>query len=134
MKTLRSFFLYIYQVNHKFPKSEKLKSAKKIEVLFLQGKTLVNYPIKIFYLPNKNLSSNLVAVTVPKRNFKFAVDRNRVKRQLREVYRLNKHKLEQENSLKFELLFLYLGKTKPKYSELEKKIKKLLSKLRDNKE
>lgn len=121
-------------MNHKFPKSEKLKSAKNIEILFLQGRTLVNYPIKIFYLPKENLSSSLVAVAVPKRNFKLAVDRNRVKRQIREVYRLNKHVLEQENSLKFELLFLYLGKTKPKYSELEKNMKKLLNKLKDIKD
>lgn len=116
-------------MNTKFPKTEKLKSAKTIGALFLQGKTLVNYPVKIFYSPKENITNNLVAVAVPKRNFKLAVDRNRIKRQLREVYRLNKHILEQENRANFELLFLYLGKRMPTYTELEKAMIKALNSL-----
>ncbi|MGO3183008.1 MAG: ribonuclease P protein component [Aequorivita sp.] len=117
-------------VNQKFPKTEKLKSSKTIESLFLEGKTYSNYPVKVFFLPKENLEKNLAAFAVPKRNFKSAVDRNRVKRQLREVYRLNKHALEEANDNKFVMLFLYLGKVKPKYDDLEKAMKKLLKKLR----
>jgi len=74
---------------------------------------------------------NLAAFAVPKRNFKSAVDRNRIKRQLREAYRLNKHLLDEIHGKKFVMLFLFLGKVKPQYSELEKAMVKLLKKLCD---
>lgn len=128
---MRSFFLYIYNVNQKFPKTEKLKSSKTIESLFSEGKTYSKYPLKIFFLPKENLESNLAAFAVPKRNFKSAVDRNRVKRQLRETYRLNKQILEETNEKKFLMLFLYLGKVKPQYADLEKAMLKLLNKLKE---
>ncbi|MAB40465.1 MAG: ribonuclease P protein component [Aequorivita sp.] len=121
----------MYSVNQKFPKSQKLKSSKTIENLFLEGKTHSKFPIKVFFLPKENLESNLAAFAVPKRNFKSAVDRNRVKRQLREAYRLNKHLLDEIHGKKFVMLFLFLGKVKPQYTELEKAMVKLLKKLRD---
>ncbi len=118
-------------MNHKFPKEEKLKSAKTIENLFLEGKTHSKFPIKVFFLPKENIDTNLAAFAVPKRNFKLAVDRNRVKRQLREAYRLNKHILQEIHGKKFVMLFLFLGKVKPQYAELEKAIVVLLKKLHD---
>ncbi len=118
-------------MNQNFPKSEKLKSTKTIENLFLEGKTLSKFPIKIFFLPKENIEANLAAFAVPKRNFKSAVDRNRVKRQLREAYRLNKQMLDEIHGKKFVVLFLYLGKVKPQYAELENAIVKLLKKLHD---
>lgn len=119
-------------MNQKFPKTEKLKSAKTIESLFLEGKTYSKYPIKIFFLPKENLETNLAAFAVPKRSFKLAVDRNRIKRQLREVYRLNKCIIQETNNKKFVMLFLYLGKVKPQYSDIEKTMLKILKKLRDD--
>jgi len=118
-------------VNQKFPKKEKLKSSKTIENLFLEGKTHSKFPIKVFFLPKENIETNLAAFAVPKRNFKSAVDRNRVKRQLREAYRLNKQMLDEIHGKKFVMLFLFLGKVKPQYAELEKVMVKLLKKLHD---
>ena len=118
-------------MNQNFPKSEKLKSSKTIENLFLEGKTLSKFPIKIFFLPKENIESNLVSFAVPKRNFKLAVDRNRVKRQIREAYRLNKQMLDEIHGKKFVMLFLFLGKVKPQYAELENAMVKLLKKLKD---
>jgi len=120
-------------VNQKFPKTEKLKSSKTIESLFSEGKSYSKYPLKIFFLPKENIETNLAAFAVPKRNFKLAVDRNRIKRQLRETYRLNKNIIEGVSGRKFVMLFLYLGKTKPLYSELEKAMVNLLKKLVDEK-
>ena len=97
----------------------------------MEGKTHSKFPIKIFFLPKENIETNLAAFAVPKRNFKSAVDRNRVKRQLREAYRLNKQILDEIHGRKFVMLFLYLGKVKPQYAELEKAMVKLLKKLRD---
>jgi ribonuclease P protein component len=116
-------------VNQKFPKNQKLKSSKTIENLFLEGKTHSKFPIKVFFLSKENIETNLAAFAVPKRNFKSAVDRNRVKRQLREAYRLNKQLLEGIHGKKFVMLFLFLGKVKPQYAELENAMVKLLKKL-----
>lgn len=116
-------------MDFRFPKKEKLKSAKTIEKLFLEGKTHSKFPIKIFFLPQENTEISQAAFAVPKRNFKSAVDRNRVKRQLREAYRLNKQMLDEINGRKFVMLFLYLGKTKPQYAEVEKAMVKLLKNL-----
>lgn len=118
-------------MRQEFPKNQKLKSTKTIENLFLEGKTYSKFPIKIFFLPKENIEKNLAAFAVPKRNFKSAVDRNRVKRQLREAYRVNKHILGEIHGKKFVMLFLYLGKVKPQYTELENVIVKLLKKLQD---
>lgn len=118
-------------MNQNFPKTESLKSTKTIEHLFLEGNTHSKFPIKIFFLPKENIDVNLAAFAVPKRNFKSAVDRNRVKRQLREAYRLNKQLLDNIHGKKFVMLFLYLGKVKPQYAELEKAMVKLLKKLHD---
>ncbi|MRT15412.1 ribonuclease P protein component [Vitellibacter sp. q18] len=116
-------------MNQKFPKSEKLKSTKTIEKLFLEGRTYSKFPIKIFFLPQENIENSQAAFAVPKRNFKSAVARNRLKRQLREAYRLHKHLLDNIHGKKFVMLFLFLGKTTPTYPELEKTMVNLLNKL-----
>ena len=71
-------------MNFSFPKSEKLKSKKAIKHLFAEGNTVIKYPIKLFYLPIENSHKTKAAFSVPKHNFKKAVTRNRIKRQLRE--------------------------------------------------
>ena len=131
LKSLGSFFLYIYSVDQKLPKSEKLKSSKTIASLFSEGKSFSKYPLKVFFLPKENIETNLAAFAVPKRSFKSAVDRNRIKRQLRETYRLNKNIIEDVNGKKFAMLFLFLGKAKPRFAELETAMVKLFKKLHD---
>ncbi|MCL5246590.1 ribonuclease P protein component [Cellulophaga sp. 20_2_10] len=115
--------------NFSYPKKEKLKSKKLIEELFKDGKSVSSFPVKLIYVPCslENTSLN-VGVTVPKRNFKSAVDRNRIKRLLREAYRLNKHIVFNNIDQDFALLFLYLGKKKPDYAEVEKSIIEALTK------
>ena len=76
-------------------KTERLKSRKKIDELFEKGKGFSVPPLRIIYTleATKEFPQLQVAVSAPKRNFKKAVDRNRLKRLLREAYRLNKKKL-----------------------------------------
>jgi ribonuclease P protein component len=116
-----------------FPKSENLKSRTTIKQLFGQGKSYTCFPVKLIYIPQSNLKITQAAFAVPKRNFKLAVSRNRIKRQMREGYRLHKQLLMANNNPNFALLFLYLGKDKPKYEKLEKAFKVLLKKLVDEK-
>ena len=112
-----------------FKKQEKLKKSKLIEQLFTQGKTLTVFPIKLIYLEIDHDSPYKIqaGVTVSKRNFKKAVDRNRIKRLLREVYRKNKFMIyESGNTKKHIFMFIYLGKTEFEYHILEGKMKLLL--------
>jgi len=118
-------------VDQNFPKSEKLKSSKTIASLFSDGKSFSKYPLKVFFLPKENTETHLAAFAVPKRNFRSAVARNRIKRQLREAYRLNKNIIENVNGKKFAMLFLYLGKTQPPYSKLDAAMMKLLNSMSD---
>ncbi len=118
-------------MNQSFSKTQKLKSRKTIARLFDEGKTVTKFPIKVFYLPQQDHLENQAAFAVPKRNFKLAISRNRIKRQLREAYRLKKETLESNTNTKFALLFLYLGKTNVPYAQIEKAVTVLLKKLAD---
>jgi len=75
-----------------YNKFEKLKSRKQIELLFAKGKSISSFPVKVFYLPINHtpLHPVQVGVGVSARNFKKAVDRNTIKRRMREAYRLHK--------------------------------------------
>lgn len=113
----------------KFPKSENLKSRKLIDQLFSEGKSIAEFPIRLRYLPIENRGHSQAAFSVPKRNFKLATSRNRIKRQMREAYRLNKSVLNINKDAKFALLFLYLGKDGSDYNAIDKAIIALLKKL-----
>mgnify|MGYP000321365893 CR=1 FL=1 len=118
-------------MNRTLPTIEKLKSKKLLDELFTSGKKLNEYPIKLVYKKLDFEDDVLIktGVSVPKRNFKRAVDRNRIKRLLREGYRLNKHIIHNEIKEKYVCMFLYLGKEMPNCEVLNDKMIKLLNKL-----
>lgn len=119
-----------------FPKKEKLKSKKLIDQLFVEGKSVSNYPIKLIYLKTE-LPFDVpiqTGVTVPKKNFKSAVKRNRIKRLMRESYRLNKALVFNNSTGSFAFLFLYLGKKDPDYALVEKNLKAALHKFKKKNE
>jgi ribonuclease P protein component len=92
-----------------FKKEEKLTSEKWIKELFEKGSSFYLSPLKVIYLPHPNQElPNQVLISVPARNFKRAVDRNRIKRQLREAYRLYKHQLEPNH--KWLIAYIYSAK------------------------
>ena len=115
-------------MDYSFPKKEKLKSKKLIEQLFSEGQSITSFPIKLIYLHTElpfDVSIQ-TGVTVPKKNFKSAVKRNRIKRLLREAYRLNKHLVFNNSKGRFAFLFLYLGKEMPDFAEIDTHLKDLL--------
>lgn len=117
------------QMDVSFGKKEKLKSQKVIGQLFVEGKSLSVFPLKLIYLTAENQEVPVkAAVTVPKKNFKSAVRRNRIKRLLRESYRLNKGLVFNNTQGNFAFLFLYLGKDMPSFVDIESKMKLLLEK------
>jgi ribonuclease P protein component len=117
-----------------FGKKEKLKSRKLIEELFARGKSINVFPVRISYifsnLQAEEKSLLQVGVSVSKRNFKRAVDRNRIKRLLREAYRLQKKELLElltGQKKKGFVFFIYTGKQLPEYSMVFDTITKSLN-------
>lgn len=115
-----------------FPKTEKLKSKKLIEQLFAKGKSVSNYPIKLIYLKTELPFDIAIqtGVTVPKKNFKSAVKRNRIKRLMRESYRQNKALVFNNRKDSFAFLFLYLGKETPDFALVNENVKSTLHKFK----
>ena len=97
-------------------KRERIKSRKQIDNLFAEGKSFAVFPIRVTYsfMPTDGDALVQIGVTVSKRNFKKAVDRNRIKRLLREAYRLQKAELAEllkQTGKKGHLFFMYTDKT-----------------------
>ncbi|WAC00986.1 ribonuclease P protein component [Lacinutrix neustonica] len=112
-----------------YNKKEKLKSQKAIAQLFLEGHSLSAYPLRLVYQQNE--TGIKAGVSVSKRNFKKAVDRIRIKRLLREAYRLNKNMLIDNNSTHYSFMILYISKEMPDFILVDTKMKSLLHKFID---
>ncbi len=113
-----------------FSKKEKLKSQKLIEHLFSQGKTVVAYPLRLVYIET-TFGDDVrakVGVSVSKRHFKHAVNRNRIKRLMREVYRLNKGDYFNNSSTQYALMILYIGKDGTDFETINSKMRLLFDK------
>src|SRR6187402_3413136 len=113
-----------------YPKIEKLKSKNTINLLFSQGKSVSKYPLRLVYVP-ENLPEGQkikMGVSVSKRNFKKAVDRNYFKRVLRETYRLNKHILLDGTDRTYAFMFFYQTKDRLNYEDINTKTVQLFEK------
>lgn len=111
-----------------FPKKERLTGKKHFERVFVEGKQLKAFPLKLVYV-DVQFRDNVpvkAAFVAPKRAFKKAVHRNRIKRLLREAYRLNKHLIFNNIEGNFAFVFLYLGKDLPDFKQVDGQMKSLL--------
>lgn len=116
-----------------FGKEERVTGAKRVDAIFASGKSFISYPLRVVYLQHKQnpVTSCSILITVPKKRMKKAVHRNRVKRLVREAYRLNKILTQDidisEQSL--DIAFIYVKDTASTYTEIEKAMLKALKQI-----
>ena len=110
-------------------KEERLKSRKLIGKLYEEGKSIKVFPLRMVYVPVAHGTKFPVQAgfSVPKRNFKRAVHRNRIKRLLRETYRLEKYTVYSEVKEPYVFMISYIGGEEWKYEAISAKMKKLLA-------
>lgn len=122
-------------MGNRFSKNERLYGLKKIEKLYNEGEALMAYPFRLVLLntdENAETEAVRVMMSVSKKRFKRAVDRNRIKRLMREAYRLNKQELKEyatASDLHIYIAFQYIAKEILPFHEVEEKMKKALHKL-----
>jgi ribonuclease P protein component len=119
---------------YRFPAAEKLKSRKKIEQLFSEGSSFSNFPFRILWLFTENNEAVLqTGFTVSAKTFKKAVDRNRIKRLMREAYRLQKNDLSvslTDNRKQLTVFFIYVGNELPEYDLIFQKTSHVINRLK----
>jgi len=121
-------------MNFTYPKNEKLKSKITIDLLFSKGKSVSKYPLRLVFvesdygIPEDSDQMLKMGVSVSKKYFKNAVDRNYYKRVLRETYRLNKHILIDNLDKKYAFMFFYQTKDRLTYEEINTKTIQLFEK------
>ena len=119
--------------DYKFRKEERLRSKKVIEKLFAEGRSFLVYPYKVVYLNIGSEDNHPVkaAFAVSKKLYKKAVQRNLIKRRMREAYRLNKHELlSDSHSIRKAIMFIYVGKEIFSFHFMEKAMVRALHRVR----
>jgi ribonuclease P protein component len=113
-----------------YPKHEKLKSKTTIDLLFSNGNSVSKFPLRLVYVENSEENAEIIkmGVSVSKKYFKKAVDRNYYKRVLRETYRLNKHLLIDSLQKPYAFMLFYQTKERLSYQEIEEKTIQLFQK------
>jgi ribonuclease P protein component len=122
-----------YPINQSFKRSERLRSKKHVGELFTTNEFFFQYPFKVLHQQRPGKENQMqVLITVPRRNHKNAVDRNRIKRLVREAWRKNKSALVgqlRNQNQSVDVGLIYTAKTIPAYKEIEGKIILILQRL-----
>jgi len=111
----------------KFGQNERLKRKGQFDYLMRNGKRLNHAPFRVVYILSNESESTQIAISVSKKFFKHAVDRNKIKRRVQNAYRLNK--IEFKNNSKYLILFIFQNSTISSYQIIEASIIAILNKI-----
>ena len=123
MLTVQRYFL---------KKADRLKSRKAIDIMFTKGKSFSNFPFRILWMNVDNEDGLKAGFSASTKNFKKATDRNKIKRLMREAYRLQKNDLDVQLSLNkkaINIFFIYTGKEVPTYDLIFEKMDNVLKRI-----
>jgi len=123
------FSIKFVKMRNTLGKQERLKSKKLIEKLYAEGDSVKTFPLRLMYVQTAHTSEFpcQVGVSVAKRNYKLAADRNRLKRLMRETYRLQKQIVYNNLDKPYVFMISYIGREEIKYEDLYLKMEKLLT-------
>jgi ribonuclease P protein component len=110
-----------------FRKEERLRKENDIQELFEKGSSFYLFPFKVFVRISEEHSAHQVLISVSKRNFKRAVDRNLLKRRIRESYRIQKGLLEENPNL--HVAFVYSHKEILDFKAIKERLHRCLTKV-----
>ena len=122
-----------------FKKHEKLKSKILIDKLFAEGISIKNYPLRLVYIPIASQNDSTISVknqyfktgfSVPKKFIKTAVQRNRIKRLMRESFRKNKYIVMTGAKQEYALMFIFLSREDISQQKMERLMINLLERLK----
>lgn len=124
-------------IRYTFGKHERLTHRQVISTLFNRGKAYKAYPFMLIVMPHPHEpeATAQVVMSVSRRSFKRAVDRNRIKRLMRESWRHRKHELytgAEQAGMKLAIALVYMGKELPSQHDADVKISEVLKRLKDD--
>lgn len=127
-------YLYRFMADNTFKTGERLKSRHEIDRLFAgKSQSFSQYPLRLVWCEMEYVRSDFpiqLAISVPKRRFKKAVDRNKIRRLVRESYRLRKYDLYAQlpaESPQMAWMIIYVGKKKEDFLTIDKTMAKLMN-------
>lgn len=121
------------EVQFTFPKKKRVTGNKRVDAIFEHGKSFISYPLRVVFLQHEQSTESgcSILVSVPKKRIKQAAHRNRIKRLIRESYRLNKelinHLTINQNSI--DVALIYVKDSVTDFAEIDKAIKKAINKI-----
>lgn len=120
-------------LKYTFTKAARLSRKKYIKDLFETGSSLFIFPLKVLYKEDtqSRIKNNQVLISVPKKFHKTAVKRNRIKRLIREAYRINQFILSDATDKKYFIAYIYVTENIFEFKELENKLKESLVRLKN---
>jgi ribonuclease P protein component len=120
------------RIRHTFRKAERLKAGKEVSRLFEEGRSVYIFPLKIIWIESegRNACPIKAGFSVSRRIFRNAVDRNLLKRRMREAFRVNKHTFLPDSGEKsIDLMCLFIAREKVSFAVIEKATKAGLRKI-----